>query len=1052
MEKFSFFTSASNPIPKFEYDISQLANGIKSNDAWKAHVESLRKYLDAGIEKKYRDDKRNLMAFTPCGTFTHRSNRSLSVHSRIICMDYDFKSAEQAMLMKKSLSQIPSCVMAFISPSGAGLKAFFRISHPTNEGNHHLVWEALNRHVKELLSSISATADERAKALAVLCFISHDESVYFNPDAERFDWKEVVTIPAVLNNPDSKPLPPSDITFSGTVPQWLSDALSHIPCDDYSVWLAVGSALKHGGYPMTLWDEWSQSSDKYNATDIAYKWKAGFDRIPFEYIERTATRTGWTPPWGSIARVVLHPEPVSADDGWHDHQQSLNKAFQSDAKFVLIRSDAGTGKDYAKASYILDTPANEEKFVETVPRILLGQEKITALLDRSKADREVFLWQGILTGWETYKSRPWHERTNLLGKPQGLMCIQAPKYSALWRKGVNPQRQLCPICPSLLTCNQFGYRSQTRKAEESDYLLSAQDGLLFNPELQGFAKRIIGKVERQKTAIIDEVRAHELFSECELPKNALQFIIDAWTGTTAGRFAQDILESLEFHRQPDIQAVKERVLNLSELERHQIIQSFSRFRIFGQALTTESDKVSRDGILKAYGTFYPEYSPAGIAIALAINKEAADELNDEGVHAIFIPTSVDKVILLDYSQAIAFKFFQIPDTDDDRCIQDIPESFPRLYSEFWTPIHQLESLFTQYPRIQDTPISYHAGVLKFNLPPVPHPSIDKFVLMSATAETQIIRENIFPDYEIDEIETGYTQWESGNSVYQIRTGKYPRQSVLSTDGELIGFGRKALDALISESTSQPDKQFTVITYKSVEDNYADTTPSNVTFAHYGAVEGENQRFQNTDSFWIMFDPRLPPHEVKHRAQLYYGRDVSPLNYEYSENGYIDTRLQRISDQYAEAELIQAIGRARLVRRSGVEVIIMCGRDIKGVSGRDETVLFDLADLHKAGSVANLRAAVTEREQSESQALADINAMLSSGGSIQAVQNHFGISERAMRNIRPMLEIPTVAEKKSASADLKEQAIAMRAEGMTIRAIATKLGVSKGSVSSYLKKI
>ena len=126
MEKFSFFTSARNPTPQFEYDVSQLAKGIKSNPAWKAHVLSLRKYLDAGMEDKYRDDKRDLMALTPCGTFTHRNNKSLSVHSRIICMDYDFKSAEQSVLMRQSLSQIPSCVLAFISPSGQGLKAFFR--------------------------------------------------------------------------------------------------------------------------------------------------------------------------------------------------------------------------------------------------------------------------------------------------------------------------------------------------------------------------------------------------------------------------------------------------------------------------------------------------------------------------------------------------------------------------------------------------------------------------------------------------------------------------------------------------------------------------------------------------------------------------------------------------------------------------------------------------------------------------------------------------------------------------------------------------------------
>ena len=90
------------------------------------------------------------------------------------------------------------------------------------------------------------------------------------------------------------------------------------------------------------------------------------------------------------------------------------------------------------------------------------------------------------------------------------------------------------------------------KAQESDYLLSAQDGLLFDPGLKGFAKRIIGKAKRQKTAIVDEVRAHELFSECELPKNALQFIGNTWSGTPAGQFAIDMINALEHSQTPSL--------------------------------------------------------------------------------------------------------------------------------------------------------------------------------------------------------------------------------------------------------------------------------------------------------------------------------------------------------------------------------------------------------------------------------------------------------------------------------------------------------------------
>ena len=77
-------------------------------------------------------------------------------------------------------------------------------------------------------------------------------------------------------------------------------------------------------------------------------------------------------------------------------------------------------------------------------------------------------------------------------------------------------------------------------------------------------------------------------------------------------------------------------------------------------------------------------------------------------------------------------------------------------------------------------------------------------------------------------------------------------------------------------------------------------------------------------------------------------------------------------------------------------------------------------------------------------------MLSSGGSIQAVQNHFGIGDRAMRNIRPMLEMPTATEKKSASADLKEQAIAMKTEGISQRKIGKVLGIAASTVAKYLR--
>ena len=54
----------------------------------------------------------------------------------------------------------------------------------------------------------------------------------------------------------------------------LQGLLAHIQPDDYEVWIQVGMAIHHatGGDGFTLWDTWSQGSDKYNAAEMDFKW------------------------------------------------------------------------------------------------------------------------------------------------------------------------------------------------------------------------------------------------------------------------------------------------------------------------------------------------------------------------------------------------------------------------------------------------------------------------------------------------------------------------------------------------------------------------------------------------------------------------------------------------------------------------------------------------------------------------------------------------------------------------------------------------------------
>ena len=54
----------------------------------------------------------------------------------------------------------------------------------------------------------------------------------------------------------------------------VEDLLRFIPPDEYDTWMKVGAALKHEGYSVGVWDDWSRGSSKYEAGACERKWKS----------------------------------------------------------------------------------------------------------------------------------------------------------------------------------------------------------------------------------------------------------------------------------------------------------------------------------------------------------------------------------------------------------------------------------------------------------------------------------------------------------------------------------------------------------------------------------------------------------------------------------------------------------------------------------------------------------------------------------------------------------------------------------------------------------
>jgi hypothetical protein len=214
--------------------------------------------------------KLNLHAVTPGATFAGRKLETIIARSGWLVLDFDKLSLlEVTSLLKKLLCDPvlgPSIVLAFISPRGAGLKAWVRIDL---QFEHEQCYDAIITHLRREHPEYAAKVDSSGRDITRLCFLCHDPNAYLNPDhaiAPAFpmptkDWHEIFDD---SYNPNA---------FADTrevdldnLERWVSVA-EQIPdfADDYEVWRNLGFAFASiGERGRSFFHRVSRTSTKYN--------------------------------------------------------------------------------------------------------------------------------------------------------------------------------------------------------------------------------------------------------------------------------------------------------------------------------------------------------------------------------------------------------------------------------------------------------------------------------------------------------------------------------------------------------------------------------------------------------------------------------------------------------------------------------------------------------------------------------------------------------------------------------------------------------------------
>jgi P4 family phage/plasmid primase-like protien len=180
-------------------DAARIVTQIRAGK-WRSPIESIRSVFGRVIaetgdkdaaKKAVGEAKKNLPGVMFSGTFDRRAAAGLINHSGLICADLD-GVGDAIGDVRESLLHSPHLFAVFVSPTGDGVKAVFRV--PADAERHAESFLAVSRHVEELTSH---AVDQACKDVARLCFVSYDPAAFLNPDASELPLPE----PAVKNKP-----------------------------------------------------------------------------------------------------------------------------------------------------------------------------------------------------------------------------------------------------------------------------------------------------------------------------------------------------------------------------------------------------------------------------------------------------------------------------------------------------------------------------------------------------------------------------------------------------------------------------------------------------------------------------------------------------------------------------------------------------------------------------------------------------------------------------------------------------------------------------------
>ena len=206
-----------------EYSLTKIVERIKFDPVLQEQIEAIRATQDKKERKKL---KSKLPYFCP-GVFKNRQNADFQQADFLL---FDFDDIGDASALKERMKK--DVYIAFLSPSGNGVKAIFWLNQPITDVNQY--YATYQYYIEDLTKRYGVSPDKATCDPSRATGLSHDTNIIVNDNPEYI--LKIINTPAWVKK---------EIQQYQDVPHFMQDLIEYLRpyMTDYDTWFRLGMAL-----------------------------------------------------------------------------------------------------------------------------------------------------------------------------------------------------------------------------------------------------------------------------------------------------------------------------------------------------------------------------------------------------------------------------------------------------------------------------------------------------------------------------------------------------------------------------------------------------------------------------------------------------------------------------------------------------------------------------------------------------------------------------------------------------------------------------------------